>query len=156
MNRPFARVLVVVFTLMFGTQLFADAKFDHAELMKANSAGQKQSGSGVKGTLAIDDATKAIQFLDAKGSPLLSIKFSDIKTLLYEQAQKPRYAEAILISPLFLMSHSVKHFLTIQYSDEGGAGQYVIVHLDKKNAQQAVAAAETETGKKVDRELERQ
>lgn len=156
MTRPLARVLVIALTLMFGPQLFADTKFDHAELMKANSAGQKQSGSAVKGTFAIDDAARTIQFLNAKGEPVLSIKFSDVKTLLYERAEKPRYAEAVLISPLFLMSHSVKHFLTIQYNDEAGAGQYVIVHLDKKNAQQAVAAAEAGTGKKVDRELERQ
>jgi hypothetical protein len=61
-----------------------------------------------------------------------------------------------LISPLSLLSHSIKHFLTIQYNDGEGAGQYVIVHLDKKNAQQAVAAAEAETGKKVSRALERQ
>ncbi len=156
MIRPLARVLIVALTLMFGPQLFADTKFDHAELMKANSAGQKHSGSAVKGTFAIDDAAKTIQFLNAKGEPVLSIKFSDVKTLLYSRAERPRYAEAVVISPFFLMSYSIKHFLTIQYNDEASAVQYVIVHLDKKNARQAVAAAEAETGKKVDRELGRQ
>src|SRR5277367_3043985 len=155
MTRPLARVLIIALTLMFGPQLFADTKFDHAELMKAPSAGQKHSGSAVKGTFAIDDAAKTIQFLNAKGEPVLSIKFSDVRTLLYSRAEKPRYTEPFVISPLFLTSYSVKHFLTIQYNDEAGAGQYVIVHLDKKNARQAIAAAEAETGMKVDRELGR-
>ncbi len=44
-----------------------------------------------------------------------------------------------------------KHYLTIQYTDAAGAGQYAIVHLDKKRAQRVVATAESETGKKVER-----
>jgi hypothetical protein len=32
-----------------------------------------------------------------------------------------------------------------------GGGQFVIVHLDKKNAQEAVATAQSETGKSVER-----
>lgn len=65
--------------------------------------------------------------------------------------QSPRYTEAVVISPMFLLSHSKKYYLTIKYTDATGAGQYVIVRLDKKNAKQAVATAEAQIGKKVDR-----
>jgi|SRR5215469_14261305 len=126
-------------------------KFDHAEYMKATSAGQKRAEPAVKGTLLFDGEQKAVDFLDSKRASAFSIKYDSIKTMLYEEADKPRYAEAVLISPLFLLSHSKKHYLTIQYTDGSGAGQFVIVHLDKKNARDAVAAAEAATGKKVER-----
>jgi hypothetical protein len=125
-------------------------KFDHAEYMQATAAGQKKAAPAVKGTLSFDAENKSVDFLDQKGAPAFSIKYNSIKTILYEQTSKPRYAEAILISPLFIFSHSKKHFITIQYTDTADAGQFVIVHLDKKNAREVVAVAEAQTGKKVE------
>lgn len=63
-----------------------------------------------------------MDFLDEKGASTFSIKYDTIKNILYEKTSTPRYAEAVLISPLFLFSHSKKHFLTIQYTDTSGAG----------------------------------
>jgi hypothetical protein len=125
-------------------------KFDHAEYMQATASGQKKAAPAVKGALSFDAEKKCVDFVDEKGAPAFSIKYDSIKTILYEKTSKPRYAEAILISPLFLFSHSKKHFLTIQYSDAAGTGQFVIVHLDKKNAREVVALAEAQTGKKVE------
>jgi hypothetical protein len=125
-------------------------KFNHAEYMQATPSGQKKAAPSVKGALSFDAEKKCVDFVDEKGSTAFSIKYDAIKSILYEQTSKPRYAEAILISPLFILSHSKKHFLTIQYTDTTGAGQFVIVHLDKKNAREAVAIAEAQTGKKVE------
>lgn len=124
--------------------------FNHAEYMQATSAGQKKAAPSVKGALSFDTEKKCVDFVDEKGAQAFSIKYDSIKNILYEQTSKPRYAEAILISPLFIFAHSKKHFLTIQYSDAAGTGQFVIVHLDKKNAREAVALAESQTGKKVE------
>jgi len=147
-----------VFCMVFLASSFAFARtaekranaFDHAEYMQATAAGQKKAAPAVKGTLSFETEKKSVDFLDEKGSPAFSIKYDSIKSLLYEKTSKPRYAEAILISPFFIFSHSKKHFLTIQYTDASGAGQFVIVHLDKKNVREAVAFAEAQTGKKVD------
>jgi hypothetical protein len=128
----------------------ASNKFDHSEYMQATSAGQKKAAPAVKGTLSFDTEKKSVDFLDQKGSTAFSIKYDRIKNILYEKTSTPRYAEAVLISPLFVFSHSKKHFLTIQYTDDAGAGQFVIIHLDKKNAREAVAMAEAQTGKKVE------
>ena len=73
----------------------------------------------------------------------------------HEKTSKPRYAEAILISPFFLFAHSKKHFLTIQYADADGTGKFAMIHMDKSNARDIVAAAEAETGKKVERSEEK-
>jgi hypothetical protein len=116
--------------------------FNHAELFAGTSNGQKKAGGSTKGTLVFDSEKKMIEFQAEK-------------SLLYEQAAKPRYTEAVLISPMFLPAHSKKHCLTIQYTDASGAGQFAIIHLDKKNAQQAAAAAQAETGKNVERAEEK-
>jgi hypothetical protein len=147
-----------VFCMVFLGSSFAFARttekrtnaFDRAEYMQATAAGQKKAAPAVKGTLSFETEKKSVDFLDEKGSPAFSIKYDSIKSILYEKTSKPRYAEAILISPLFILSHSKKHFLTIQYTDTSGAGQFVIVHLDKKNVREAVAFAEAQTGKKVE------
>lgn len=125
-------------------------RFGKAEYLEATSAGQKKAGKAVKGTLVFDGEKKNVDFLQDSGSPALSIKFDAIKNMTYEKASKPRMAEAVLISPLFLLSNSKKHYLTFQYTDETGEGKYAIIHLDKGNVRQAVACAEAQTGKKVE------
>ena len=75
--------------------------FDHAEYMQATSAGQKKAAPAVKGTLWFDAEAKRVDFLDQKGTPAFSIKYDAIKSILYEKTSTPRYAEAVLISPLF-------------------------------------------------------
>jgi hypothetical protein len=124
--------------------------FGKAEYLQATSTGQKKAAPPVKGTLVFDPQRRYVDFLQDSGSPALSIKFDDIKSMTYEKASKPRMAEAVLISPLFLLSNSKKHYLTFEYTDDSGQGKYAIIHLDKKNAREAVACAEAQTGKNVE------
>jgi hypothetical protein len=133
------------------TQSCGSARFDRAEYMKATQSGQKKAEPSVKGTLCFGATDKTVYFLDGHQAPAFTIKYDRIKSLLYERTESPRYAAALLISPLFIFSHSKKHYLTIQYADAAGSGQFVIVHLDKKNANEAVARAESEIGKTVER-----
>jgi hypothetical protein len=133
-----------------------ERKFEHAELFAGTSGGQKKAGHSTRGSLVFNADTKTVEFRPEKaGEPVLSVPYSQIKSLLYEQTSKPRYTEAVLISPMFLLAHSKKHYLTIQYTDQSGTGHYAIVHLDKKNAREAVAAIQAETGKEVERTEEK-
>jgi len=141
--------------VLISSTTLAATKFDHAEYMKPKTEGQKKDEHPVKGSIAFDKDKKTVDFLDKKGAAVVSIPDDKIKSMLYEQTSKPRYAEAILISPFFLLTHSKKHFLTIQYTDTDGQGKYAMVHMDKGNAQDIVAAAEAETGKKVERSEEK-
>ena len=124
--------------------------YDHSEFFQGTTAGQKSAAPSVKGTLTFSPDNKAIEFLDGKKSSVLSIKYDAVKSMMYEQASKPRYAEAVLISPLFRFAHSKKHYLTIQYTDAAGAAQFAIVRLDKSHAREAATAAESQVGKKVE------
>lgn len=125
-------------------------KFDRAEYMQATAAGQKKAAPSIKGSLLFNAEEKTVAFVDQKGSPAFSVKYDSIKNILYEETSTPRYAEAVLISPLFIFSRSKKHFITIQYTDTDGTGRFVIFHMDKKNVREAVATAEAQTGKKVE------
>jgi hypothetical protein len=109
----------------------------------------------VKGSIGFDKDKKTVEFTDDKGAPVVSIPDDKIRSKLYETTSKPRYAEAILISPFFLFTDSKKHFLTIQYTGTDGQGKFAMIHLDKGNARDVVAAAEAETGKKVERAEEK-
>jgi hypothetical protein len=127
-----------------------DHKFQKAEFFQGTTTGQKKAGSTVKGTLFFDNANKQVAFLQESGSPAITIDYSKIKAITYERSSKPRYAAAVLVSPLFLLSHSKKHYMTFQYAGENSEGKYAIVQLDKGNAREAVACAEAQTGVKVE------
>ena len=143
--------------LLFATASLAATatKFDHAEYMKPKTEGQKKDDHPVKGSISFDKDKKTVEFTDEKGVSVVSIPDDKIKSILYEKTSKPRYAEALLISPFFLFTHSKKHFLTIQYTDTDGQGKFAMIHLDKGNARDVVAAAEAETGKRVERAEEK-
>jgi hypothetical protein len=125
--------------------------FDHAEYLQTVTSGKKKTGHKVEGTLSFDSGAKSVQFLDKKEMPAFSIQYASIRSLVYEQTSKPRYLDAFLFSGLFLLTHEKKHFLTIQFTDASGAGQFVIVHLDKRNVREAIAKASAETGMSVER-----
>jgi hypothetical protein len=148
-------VVVVSFVAGFSNTLLAASKFDHAEYLKPKTEGQKKDDHPVKGSISFDKDKKSVEFLDEKGVSVLSISNDKIKSMIYEKTSRPRYAEAILISPFFLFTHSKKHFLTIQYTDMGGEGKFAMIHMDKGNARDIVAAAEAETGKTVERTEEK-
>jgi len=149
------QILAVGCMLLFSTAALARTKFDHDEYMKPKTEGQKKDDHPVKGSVAFDRDKKTVDFLDEKGASVISIPDDKIKSMLYEKTSKPRYAEAILISPFFLFAHSKKHFLTIQYADADGTWKFAMIHMDKSNARDIVVAAEAETGKKVERSEEK-
>ena len=125
------------------------------EYLPPKVEGQKHGSDPIKGQVIFDKEKKAVEFQNEKGQQIVSIPYDKIKSILYEKTSRPRYAEAILISPFFLFSKTKKHFLTFQYTDEKGEGKFVMLHLDKSNAMDIVNTAEADTGQKVSREEER-
>jgi len=50
----------------------------------------------------------------------LQIPYQKINTVEYGQNVSRRYAEAILLSPVFLLAKNHKHFVTVGYVDRDG------------------------------------
>ena len=132
-----------------------EMKFDKVEYFPPKVEGQKKGADPVKGHVIFDKEKKAVEFQDNKGQMIVTIPYDKIKSILYEKTSKPRYTEAILISPFFLFSKTKKHFLTIQYTDPAGAGAFCMIHMDKGNASDIANTAQAETGKPVERTEEK-
>ena len=95
--------------------------------------------------------SKEFRFAHKKTTTALTVKYDTIKSMLYERAARPRYVSGILLAWPLLFTKGKKHFLTIQYADESGNGKYAVFRLDKSNFRDALAKAEADTGKKVER-----
>jgi len=140
------------FVLLLSLNVFAAEKFNHAEYLKPKTAdsANKKDTNPIKGEVAFDQSAKTLSFVDQKGAAVVTIPYDKIKSMLYEKTSRPRYAEGLLLSPFFLFTKTKKHFLTVQYTDSSGNGQFIVIHMDKSNARDIVATAEADTGKKVD------
>jgi hypothetical protein len=138
-----------VVSLLLVSVCFAQGQygFDKAVYIKPVDGSK---GQPVQGVLRFDSTKKEVQFVDTGGTPVLSVKYDAIKGLLFEDTAKPRYAASLVVPPL-VFTKSKKHYLTIDYLDTAGTPRYAIIHLDKSNSREALARAESETGKKAER-----
>ena len=84
------------------------------------------------------------------GKSELRIPYEKINTLEYGQNVSRRYAAAILISPLLLLSKSRKHFVTVGYVDEDGKQQAFVMRVDKGDIRPMLATLEARTGRRVE------
>jgi hypothetical protein len=80
----------------------------------------------------------------------LRVPYRRIETLEYGQHVSRRYAAAVLISPLLLLSKSRKHFVTIGFVDERGSRQVVVLQLNKGDVRSVLAGLETRTGRRIE------
>jgi hypothetical protein len=77
------------------------------------------------------------------------IPYSRINLLEYGQKVDRRYALAILVSPVLLLSKARKHFLTIGYTDEQGRQQAMVFQVNKSDVRSVLVSLEARTGRKV-------
>lgn len=80
----------------------------------------------------------------------LHVPYDRVNTLEYGQHVSRRYAEAILISPLMLLSKSRKHFVTVGYSDVYGRQQALVFQVHKADVRAVLAGLEAKTGRRVE------
>lgn len=80
----------------------------------------------------------------------LHVPYDKVNTLEYGQHVGRRYAEAILISPLFLLSKSRKHFVTVGYIDSNGRQQALVLQVSKGDVRAVLAELEAKTGRRVE------
>ncbi len=79
----------------------------------------------------------------------VKVPYERINLLEYGQKVNRRYMEAILISPLLMMSKKRQHFLTVGFQDDDGQQQAMVFRVDKNDIRLALAALEARTGQQV-------
>jgi hypothetical protein len=80
----------------------------------------------------------------------LNIGYSKIDTLEYGQNVSRRYAAALLISPIFLLSKSRQHFVTIGYTDRDGKQQALVFRVEKGDVRSVLTTLEARSGRRVE------
>lgn len=96
------------------------------------------------------DVSGSEALLFRAGKTDIRIPYGRINTLEYGQNVSRRYAAAVLISPMFLLSKSRKHFVTIGYADEQGKQQALVLRLGKGDVRMVLASLEARTGRRVE------
>jgi hypothetical protein len=106
-----------------------------------------QFASGAQGKLeVIDDHYFA--FYSKKSQ--VRVPYDRINLLEYGQQVDRRLAMAVVISPLFLLSKSRKHFLTVGYADDQGRQQALVFRVDKTSIRATLVSLEARTGLKIE------
>jgi len=95
------------------------------------------------------DLTSSEVLRFSSGKTALVVPYRRIDTLEYGQHVSRRYAEAILLSPILLLSKSRKHFVTLGYEDSGGQRQALVFRVGKSDIRGVLAGLETRSGRKV-------
>jgi hypothetical protein len=115
--------------------------------LKAQFIGGTLAGVPPRSSAHLDlTDVEVLKFSAAKAE--LHISYRKIDTLEYGQNVSRRYAEAILLSPLLLLSKQRKHFITIGYEDAGGQHQVLVFRVDKGDIRTVMAGLEAHSGRR--------
>ena len=79
----------------------------------------------------------------------INVPYNQINLVEYGQNVNRRVALAVAVSPLFMLSKSRQHFLTIGYSDKEGKQQAMVFRIAKSKIRSVLVALEARTGLKV-------
>jgi hypothetical protein len=84
------------------------------------------------------------------GGEEVRIPYGKVNSLEYGQNVSRRYMAAFLISPVFLLSKSRKHFLTVGYTDGEGRQQALVFRVSKGDIRSVLAGLGARTGRRVE------
>ena len=137
--------LIVIWgaVLLFGVSLFA------APASRVSYVGGTLSQLPAKasGTLSIADEDS---FSFQAAGTTIKVAYRDVNMLEYGQRVSRRYAEAILISPVFLLAKRRAYFLTVGYTDDEGKQQAMVFQVSSKQIRSVLVCLEARSGRKVE------
>lgn len=91
--------------------------------------------------------TPALIFQTRQGR--LEIPYDRVNLLEYGQNASRRVVLAAVVSPMFLLTKSRRHFVTIGYRDEDGQQQAMVLRVEKGRVRAVLASLEARTGLRV-------
>ncbi len=94
--------------------------------------------------------TNAQYFLFTYKKGRLLIPYERVNFLEYGQKAGRRIGLAITISPVLLLSKKRRHFLTVNFLDEQGRQQAIVLELGKSIVRRTLASLEARTGKRIE------
>ncbi|MDX2182157.1 MAG: hypothetical protein SFV18_21375 [Bryobacteraceae bacterium] len=80
---------------------------------------------------------------------MVAVPYTQINQIEYGQKVSRSVLPAVIISPLFLLNKTRKHFLTLGYLDDRGAQQALVFRVPKGDIRAVLASLEARTGLRV-------
>ena len=117
--------------------------------VKTELVGGTAPGVAARSTVYLDYAS-ADKLIFHSGHTDFQVAYQKVNTLEYGQNVSRRYAAAILISPVLLLSKTRKHFVTIGYVDAEGKQQVWVLRVDKGDIRSVLVGLEARTGRRVE------
>jgi hypothetical protein len=117
--------------------------------VRAQFVGGTVSGVAPKSSARLDLSNTETLVL-RWASSALRIPYQRINTLEYGQNVSRRVAEAVLISPILLLSKQRKHFVTLGYTDGDGKQQALVVRIEKGDIRSVLSGLEARTGRRIE------
>ena len=102
--------------------------------------------AGAAGSLRTDDP---ISFVFLTKKSVVRVPYERINLVEYGQKVDRRLAEAILISPLLILSKKRAHFVALGFETEDGKQQAMLFQVDKGRIRAVLVSLEARTGRKV-------
>ena len=103
--------------------------------------------------------TKTDGFINTHGEDLflfqtkgvtVQIPYDKINVVEYGQRVSRRYAEAVLLSPVFLLSKTRKHYLTVEFTDDRGKQQAMVFLVSKDDVRSLLVILEAKSGRRIE------
>ena len=135
--------------IALGTLLLALSLAAAEPGVKAQFVGGTVNGISPKASCRLD-LTHPDALLFEYGKSEIKIDYRKVNTLEYGQNVSRRYAAAVLVSPLLLLSKSRKHFITLGYLDDEGKQQALVLRVEKGDIRSVLAGLEARTGRRVE------
>jgi hypothetical protein len=104
-------------------------------------------GQGSAGLLQTTDADYLV--LVTRNSTL-RVVYDRVNLLEYGQRVSRRYALAILVSPIFILSKKRVHYLTVGFTGDDGKQQALVFTVAKDDIRTLLASLEARTGQRVE------
>ena len=116
---------------------------------KAQLVGSTLAGLPAKADVRLDLTGQETLVLGIAKTEL-RIPYAKINTIEYGQSVSRRYAAAVLISPVLLLSKTRKHYVTLGYVNEAGGQEAIVFRVDKGDIRPVLAGLEARTGRRIE------
>jgi hypothetical protein len=135
--------------LLFGVLLLSPAAPAAEPGARAQVAGGTPEGIPARASVRVDLTNNEMLVLRFEKREI-RIPYLKVNTLEYGQTVSRRYAAAVLISPMLLLSKSHKHFVTLGFVDAEGRQQALVLRVEKGDIRALLTGLEARTGRRVE------
>jgi len=116
---------------------------------KVQCAGGTLAGLSAK-TISRLDLTGTADLVFFCGKTEFRTPYNKVESVEYGQNVSRRYAAAVLISPILLLSKERRHYVTVGFVDGKGDRQAVVFRVDKNDIRPVLAGLEARTGRRIE------